>query len=81
MERRARTETLRRFGAEVRRHRLEVGLSQERLASLSGLDRTYVGGVERGERNVGVVNVVRIADALGIAPADLLKHLGARDSA
>lgn len=51
------------------------GLSQEEFAALAGLDRTYVGGIERGERNAGVLNVCRIAQALGVSPANLLAEL------
>lgn len=53
---------------EVRRER---GLSQEGLAALARLDRTYIGGIERGERNPSLRNVFRIAAALDVAVADL----------
>lgn len=61
----------RAFGARVRERRLELGLSQEALALKAGIDRTYMGGVERGERNPALDNIWRIADALGVAPSDL----------
>ena len=51
--------------------RLAAGLSQEGLGHAAGIDRTYVGGVERGERNLAHDNIWRIADALGITPRDL----------
>jgi transcriptional regulator with XRE-family HTH domain len=62
---------LKRFGARVRELRLATGMSQEDLASKCGLHRTYVGGVERGERNVGLLNIHAIARALGVH-ADVL---------
>jgi transcriptional regulator with XRE-family HTH domain len=65
-------DALRRFGANIRRNRIKQGLSQEALAALSGLHRTYIGGAERGERNVSLVNLVRIARALDVTVIDLL---------
>lgn len=61
-----------RFGARVRKHRRLLGLSQEELAARCDLDRTYIGGVERGERNISLVNIHRIANALHISPSELL---------
>lgn len=60
------------FAAQVRARRANAGLSQERLAELAGLHRTYVGSVERGERNISIDNIERIANALGVEPSDLL---------
>ncbi len=51
------------------------GLSQEAFADLASLDRSYVGGVERGERNVSLVNVKKLADALQISLAQLFQDL------
>ena len=59
------------FGSAVRQYRSSLSLSQEELAERSGLHRTYVSGIERGERNVGLINVYRLADALKISPAEL----------
>lgn len=59
------------FGKRVRTLRERIGLSQEQLAEQAGIHRTYVGGVERGERNIGLKNVFRIAKALEITVADL----------
>ena len=52
------------FGARVRALRLAQNLSQEKLADAAGLHRTYIGGIERGERNVSLENIQRIAAAL-----------------
>ncbi len=58
----------------VRRLRLERGLSQEQLAAAAGLHRNYLGGIERGERNVAVDNIGRLAEALGVLPSLLLER-------
>ncbi len=59
-------------GRKVRNLREKMGWSQEDLGFECGLHRNYVGGVERGERNVGVVNIGKLAEALGVRPRDLL---------
>ena len=67
-------EILKKFGKIVRKVRTEKGItSQMSLAYKSGLDRTYIGGVERGERNVSLVNIEKIAKALGTPISELLK--------
>ena len=60
------------FGQRLAGLRKEIGWSQERLALESGLARSYLGGVERGQRNVALLNIVRLARALGKPPSDLL---------
>lgn len=60
------------FGNRVRSVRQNLGLSQEDLAHRAGLDRTYVGSVERGERNVSLDNIHRLARALGCDARELL---------
>lgn len=64
---------LTQFGARLRELRQKAKLTQEALALNSGLDRSYVGQVERGERNVSLENIARLADALDIAPYRLLE--------
>ncbi len=63
------------LGRTVRKLRLRKGWSQEILAERAGLHWTYIGGIERGERNVSLANVVRIARALNVAPVRLLKGI------
>ncbi|OSJ34884.1 helix-turn-helix domain-containing protein [Bradyrhizobium japonicum] len=62
------------FAANLRREREARELSQEALADLAGLHRTYVGSVERGERNISIDNIELLGRALGIEPADLLRR-------
>jgi len=64
---------LKRFGDEVRRLRKAKKWSQEELARKAGLHRTYIGSIERSERNVSLLNIERIARALNIQVRDLLK--------
>ncbi len=64
-------EPLKRFGKRVRALREQAGLSQEALAAKAGIHRTYMGGVERGERNICLRNIVRLAAALRVHPRDL----------
>ena len=60
------------FGKSVRKLRLSLGLSQEELAEKANLHRNYIGGIERGERNLGLINLVELARALSVKPAKLL---------
>jgi transcriptional regulator with XRE-family HTH domain len=60
-----------RFGSRLRQFREERGYSQEELAERAGLHRNYVGGVERGERNVALENIVKLTKALSVKPGDL----------
>ena len=60
------------MGGNLRRHRRARGLSQEEFADLLGVHRTYMGGVERGERNLTLRSVERLAERIGVEPIELL---------
>jgi transcriptional regulator with XRE-family HTH domain len=61
-----------RFGQRLREIRSRKGISQEELAERAGLHRTYVSSVERGERNISIVNIENLARALGVTLAELM---------
>ncbi|MFZ4474966.1 MAG: helix-turn-helix domain-containing protein [Saprospiraceae bacterium] len=67
--------TLKQLGNRIRDLRIEIDLSQEKLAFACDLDRTYIGSVERGERNISILNIVKISNALGVNPQELLLGL------
>lgn len=67
------------FGKALRRARLQAGLTQEGLAEVSGLDRTYVSGAERGIRNPSLVTLARLSDALDIRLSELFKAVEVGD--
>ena len=62
-----------RFGKALRHRRERLGVSQEAFADMCGLDRTYIGGIERGERNVALVNIEKIAKTLRLTIAELFR--------
>ena len=62
------------FGLRLMELRKARGWSQERLALESSIARSYLGGVERGKRNIALLNIVRLADTLGVAPSALLEQ-------
>jgi len=63
------------LGTVIREIRTQQGLSQEALACSAELDRSYMGGIERGEHNLTLINLLRIATALGIKPSKLLQEI------
>jgi transcriptional regulator with XRE-family HTH domain len=63
------------FGASIRQIRTEGDITQTQLAALTGLDRSYISGIERGERNPSLTNILKIARALGVPSSDV--HRGA----
>ncbi len=70
-----REESLGQLGKNVRTVRESKNFSQEILAELCGLHRTYIGGLERGERNISVLAIVKIANALNVTPSQLLEKV------
>lgn len=62
-----------RFGKALRQRRVKLGMSQEAFADFCGLDRPYVGGIERGERNVSLVNLEKLANALKMSLSELFR--------
>ena len=69
----------RQFGERVRARRLELGKSQEELAKDSTLHWSYVGQIERGQRNPTLHNILKLAEVLGMDPGDLVRGLRAPD--
>ena len=63
------------FGKAVRQYRTERGYSQEGFGDACGIDRSYIGGVERGERNLALANIMKIIMTLGMQPSDFFKAL------
>ena len=68
-------ELLEKFGEKVREERLKKGLSQEGLAAKAGVHRTYIGMIERGEKNITLINIKKVAKALDLAIDKLLTNL------
>lgn len=68
------SQQINRFGNAVRNARATAGLTQEELADRSGIDRSYIGGVERGERNPTLSVIEKIADGLGVSLAELFSY-------
>ncbi len=64
------------FSHNIKFYRMERGLSQEQLAELSGLHRTYIGSVERGERNISINNIEKICKALNVDVIQLFSEIG-----
>jgi transcriptional regulator with XRE-family HTH domain len=65
-----------RLGDAIRNERSKLGISQEELAFKCGLHRTYIGSVERGERNISIENIHKIAQSFGISSSTLLNNAG-----
>ena len=64
------------LGTAIRAARKAKGLSQEALAEIAGIDRSYMGGIERGEHNLAIINLLKIADTLGMKASSLLDEAG-----
>lgn len=68
-------ELLNKFGEKVREERLKRGLSQEELAGKAGVHRTYIGMIERGEKNITLTNIKKVANALDLKIDQLLSNI------
>ena len=68
-------ELLEKFGEKVREERLKRGLSQEEFAARAGVHRTYIGMIERGEKNITLLNIEKVAKALDLSIDKLLTNL------
>lgn len=68
-------EILEKFGRKVREERLKRGLSQEELAEKAGLHRTYIGMIERAEKNITLINIAKLAKALQMSLDELMKGI------
>ncbi|HYD60363.1 MAG TPA: helix-turn-helix transcriptional regulator [Noviherbaspirillum sp.] len=66
-------DVLRRFGKRLTELRKAKGWSQEKLSLESGIARSYLGGVERGQRNIALINICRLAATLGVKPSELME--------
>ncbi len=64
---------LKDFGSHLKEIRISKGLSQEALSLISDLDRTYISGIERGRRNISLINIFRLAEALDITAPELFQ--------
>lgn len=65
-----------KLGNNIKQLRLDLGLSQEQLAEKANLHRTYIGAVERGERNISLDNIIALAHGLGVSVVNLLEGIG-----
>lgn len=68
----ARTSAAQKFGKKIRQLRIDCGYSQERLGEITGLDRTYISGIERGVRNPSLKNIEKLAKALSVKVSELV---------
>ena len=66
---------LKKFGDRVQSLRNQAGISQEKLAEMAEMHRTYISGIERGERNVSLINIMRLASALNVSVSKLMKGI------
>ena len=63
------------FGETIRHRRKALGYSQEAFGDACGIDRSYMGGIERGEHNLALINILKIIDALGVQPSEFFKDM------
>lgn len=77
MTRKKKIQSLVKFGKNIKRMRMKIGLSQEHLAVLVGVHRTTIGELERGDQNPSLINITKIAGALNVSLTDLLEGIEA----
>lgn len=70
------SDELQRFGANLKEIRLRNSLSQEKLAFSVELDRSYISDIERGKRNVSLINILKLSKALNVHPKELFDYIG-----
>ncbi len=70
------TAELRRLGETIREQRKQIGISQEDFAELCGVHRTYIGQIERGEKNISFNNILRVSEALKLSASELFQLAG-----
>jgi transcriptional regulator with XRE-family HTH domain len=75
MTKKARVDVRERFGFALKARREELGLTQEDLAEIAGIHRTYLSDIERGSRNVSLINIERIAGALSLSLPELFRRV------
>lgn len=75
LKKKSRHPALEAFGEAVRRRRKQKGFSQEAFGDACGIDRSYMGGIERGEHNLALLNIMKIVEALDLLPSEFFRDL------
>ena len=70
---------LKKFGSVIKARRDDLDISQEELAERAKLHRTYVGGIEQGRRNLSLLNIIKLSEALDLAPEDIFRQMNLKE--